>query len=122
MPSCRGRQSTVPAWCVEDLISPDVHSHAAAPTAVCSEEDFGSHALTRYELVGRHQLHGGARKNLLAAMPAFVQHHPAEEKIVINGRDEPAAVMEAIVTGDAMHSLKPRFRQTGGSTHSEILL
>ena len=56
-----------------------------------AEKDFGAYALLGCELIRRHQLHCGAGKNLLATVAAFVQHHAAESKVVINGRDEAAA-------------------------------
>ena len=58
---------------------------------MCSKEDFGSHALLRGEAIGRHQFYAGARKNLLAAVPAFFQHHAAEGQVVIDGRDQAAS-------------------------------
>ena len=72
-------------------LAPDVHRHPEAPTGMRAEEDFGARALLGRELIRSHQLHGGAGKDLLAAMPAFVQHHAAEGEVVIDRRDEPAS-------------------------------
>ena len=72
-------------------VAPDVHRHAETPTAVITEKDLCTGALLRRELIRSHQLHGGARKHLLAAVSALVQHHAAEGQVIVDRRDEPVS-------------------------------
>ena len=91
MPKCRSlRPNRIGPGCerCRGVVS---HRHSEAPAAVPTEKDFAAGALFRRDLVRGHQFHCGARNNLLIAVPAFVQHHAAEGKVVIDGRDQAAA-------------------------------
>jgi hypothetical protein len=54
-----------------------------------TEKDFSAKTLGS-KVIGRHQLHRGAREDLVVPMPAFVKQHPAEYEIEVEGGDESA--------------------------------
>src|SRR5215467_9485296 len=89
----RGAEAPVPAEAarvVKGFVPQNVHCHPQAPARMSTEKDFAIRALPRRQMIRCHQLHGGARQNLLAAVASLVQHHARERKVVVDGRDEPA--------------------------------
>ena len=87
-------QTAVPAVFADGrrrLGAPGDHRDAEAP-AVAVEvagDESRANLLLGHELVGRHRLDRGPRENAHAAVSALVQHHLAEDEVVVKRRDEP---------------------------------